>query len=166
MSDVDSMTARLGDGERDEARAGDPATILIVEHDADCADALQTLLADLPGVGQVRTAGSTDDALDLVAADADITAFNRSDLALPDVIFIDAQLNTPESSIVEAISALRQIVPSAPIILLCLYPHALRDKIHTIADRCIRKDTSHRELRALVDELLRQKGQVALSLPA
>jgi len=166
MSDVENITARVGGGERNEARAGDPATILIVEHDADCADALQTLLAGLPCVGQVRTAGSTDDALDLVTADADIMAFGASYIALPDVIFIDAQLDAPESSIVEAMSTLRQLVPSAPIILLCLYPHALRDKIHTIADRCIRKDNSYRELRALVDELLCRKGQAVLSLPA
>jgi DNA-binding response OmpR family regulator len=141
----------------------DPATILIVERDADCADALQTLLADVPGVGLVRTAGSATDALELVAGDDDVTAYDLSAaVATPDVIFIDAQLRTPEATMVEEITSLRRTVPGASIILLCLYPHVLRDRIHSLADRCIRKDTTYRELRALVDELLRQKRQVGI----
>jgi DNA-binding response OmpR family regulator len=147
----------------------DPATILIVERDADCADALQTLLADVPGVGLVHTAGSASDAIELVAGDNDVTAYNMSaaaTVATPDVIFIDAQLQTPEASMVEEITSLRRAAPDASIILLCLYPHVLRDRIHSAADRCVRKDTSYRELRALVGELLSQKRQANLACSA
>lgn len=146
----------------------DPATILIVEQDIDCADALQTLLADVPGVGAVRTAESTTRALELVAAEAEVTAygFPFPAPAVPDVIFIDAQLQTPEAKMVEELTALRRTMPGARIILLCLYPHVLRDTIHAIADRCIRKDTSYRELRALIDELLLQRRTPTLGATA
>ena len=134
----------------------DPTRILIVEHDIDCLDALQTLLADMPGVGEVHAATTAVDAFNLIGSspDAEVTAFSVPAANLPGVIFIDAQLPHPESSMVETLATLRQIAPDATIILLCLYPHSLRGRLHSIADRCIRKDTSYRELRALVDELL------------
>lgn len=151
-----------------------PATILIVEHD-DCADALPTLLAELPGVGMVTVVGAADAALDAIdqlsASQSDAIAFDVGSgvttpaSVLPDVVLIDAQIPGPHGKNLDAtIADLRRRLPEAAIVMLCLYPHARRGTAHLHADRCIRKDTSPRELRALIDDLRRERRAATSSL--
>jgi DNA-binding NarL/FixJ family response regulator len=139
----------------------DIANILIVEHDADCADALETILADLPGIATVQTAATAGDAFDLLNdGEYDVVGFGMlpavAPAATPDVIFIGA--HQPDSNdvaleLLDTLTTLRARVPDASIVLLCVYPSQYRDALDGLVDGCIRKDTSARELRALIDDL-------------
>ena len=117
--------------------------ILILDADADCADALDMFLNDLPGVGQVRTAATSE---------AGLTLSQSLD---PAVIFIDCMLpHELGTSLHATMTGLRERFPRAAIVVLCLYPLREHDGAHRLADRCVRKDTSYRELRKLTSELL------------
>ena len=134
--------------------------ILIVEHDADCADALESLLTDLPGIARVKTAGTASAAFELLDDGSyDVVGFGAGADTIPttpDVIFIGAhQPDTFTSSqeLMNTVASLRERVPHASIVLLCVYPNQYRDALGEMVDGCIRKDTSARELRDLIDEL-------------
>jgi hypothetical protein len=74
----------------------------------------------------------------------------------PDVIFIGAHQPdtfTSGDALAETVAEFRERVPGASIILLCVYPNQYRDALGDLVDGCIRKDTSARELRDLIDEL-------------
>lgn len=143
------------------ADEGDIADILIVEHDADCADALATILSGLPGIASVQTTVSAGDAFDLLDdGSCDVVGFGVMlgvrPSSPPDVIFIGAhQPDTSEiePELVETLSVFRRRVPDASIVLLCVYPGRYRDTLGDLVDGCVRKDTSARELRALIDAL-------------
>lgn len=168
MSDLNTITRNPAD--RDDngvALAATPsdesdiANILIVEHDADCADALETILSDLPGITSVQTAVTAGDAFDLLDDGSyDVVGFGMTpDVApdsTPDIIFIGA--HQPDSAeiqleLVETLTSFRDRVPDASIVLLCVYPSRYRDTLGALVDGCIRKDTNARELRALIDDL-------------
>ncbi|HEX5166732.1 MAG TPA: hypothetical protein VFV93_15110 [Thermomicrobiales bacterium] len=135
------------------------ANILIVEQDADCADALEAILADLPGIATVQTAETTGDALSLLNdAEDDVVGFGIACVIppAPDVIFIGA--DQPDSNdvafeLLQTLTTLRRRVPDASIVLLCVYPSQYRDVLGDLIDGCIRKDTSARELHMLIDDL-------------
>jgi DNA-binding NarL/FixJ family response regulator len=139
----------------------DIASILIVEHDADCADALETILSDLPGIATVQTAASAGDAFDLLDDGSyDVVGFgmlpDTVPPSTPDIIFIGA--HQPDSAeieleLVETLTSFRRRVPDASIVLLCVYPSRYRDTLGELVDGCIRKDTNARELQALIDDL-------------
>jgi CheY-like chemotaxis protein len=137
----------------------DIANILIVEQDADCADALETILADLPGIETVQSAETTANALTLLDEDEhDGVGFGVTcDVApAPDVIFIGA--DQPDSSeaaieLLETLTTFRRRLPNASIVLLCVYPSQYRDALGDLIDGCIRKDTNARELRRLIEKL-------------
>lgn len=137
----------------------DIANILIVEHDADCADALETILAALPGVATVQTAVTAADAFDLLDDGSyDVVGFGMGPdvVPTPDVIFIGAhQLDNCEIEfeLLDTLTGFRSIAPDASIVLLCVYPNRYRDTLGDLVDGCIRKDTSASELRALIDDL-------------
>lgn len=141
------------------AREREIANILIVEQDADCADALETILADLPGIATVQTAETTNNALTLLHdAEHDVVGFGISCAVAPtpDVIFIGAdQPDSTEAAfeLLETLTIFRRYVPAASIVLLCVYPSQYRDALGDLIDGCIRKDTNARELRALIDDL-------------
>ncbi len=149
-----SLAASLSD-------ESDIANILIVEHDADCADALETLLADLPGIATVQTAVTAGDAFELLDDGSyDVVGFGMLPDVVPaltpDVIFIGA--HQPDScdvalELIETLTSFRERVPDASIVLLCVYPGQYREALGGLVDGCIRKDTSARELRALIDGL-------------
>lgn len=168
MSDLNTTTcisaAREDNGvalAASPAGESDIANILIVEHDADCADALETILADLPGIATVQTAATAGDAFDLLNdGEYDVVGFGMlpavAPAATPDVIFIGA--HQPDSTdvaleLLDTLTTFRERVPDASIVLLCVYPSQYRDALDGLVDGCIRKDTSARELRALIDEL-------------
>lgn len=139
----------------------DIASILIVEHDADCADALEAILADLPGIATVQTAVTAGDAFDLLDNGAyDVVGFRSlQDIvpaSIPDVIFIGA--HQPDTSdvaleLLDTLKSFRNRAPDASIVLLCVYPSQYRDALGGLVDGCIRKDTNARELRALIDDI-------------
>ena len=135
----------------------DIANILIVEHDADCADALETILSDLPGVATVRTVGTAGAAFALLHdGPYDVVGFGMPGAPTPDVIFIGAHqpvADEVEPQLIAAVTTFRKRVPDAWIVLLCVYPNQYRDTLRELVDGCIRKDTSARELRALIDRL-------------
>jgi len=143
------------------AGESDIANILIVEHDADCADALETILADLPGIATVQTAVSACDAFDLLDDGSyDVVGFGMTPEVVPasnpDIIFIGA--HQPDScdvalELLDTLTTFRERVPNASIVLLCVYPSQYREALGDLVNGCIRKDTSARELRALIDEL-------------
>ena len=117
--------------------------VLILDADTDCADALEMFLNDLPGVGEVRIVANAEAGLTL------------PQLANPAVIFIDCLLpHELGTSLHGTMTGLRERFPRAAIVILCLYPLREHDGAHRLADRCVRKDTSYRELRALTSELL------------
>ena len=110
------------------------------------------ILADLPGIEAVQTAITPRDALDLIAGDAGM-ALERTATASPDIIFIGACQPDPaaiEMTLLETLSTVRHRVPDASIVLLCVYPERFRQTLRGLVDRCVRKDTSARELRALI----------------
>ena len=73
---------------------------------------------------------------------------------MPDVIFVNAHLpHGAGATLVGTLRTLRERVPHAAIVLLCLYPIQIREPLRSLADRCIPMDTSVRDLRALLDEL-------------
>ena len=168
MTNLTNLTRNSANrGDNDVALAADPiadggiANILIVEPDADCADALETLLSDLPGIATVQmavTAGAAVDLLDEASYDVvgiGIPADNNGTPA-PDVIFIGAHVPDAaaiELELLEALTTFRSRVPDASIVLLCVYPTRYRDMLGGLVDCCIRKDTSASELRALIDNL-------------
>ncbi|MDQ3547549.1 MAG: hypothetical protein M3439_01915, partial [Chloroflexota bacterium] len=139
----------------------DIANILIVEHDADCADALETILSDLPGITTVQTAVTAGAAFDLLDDRSyDVAGFgivpNAVQMSNPDVIFIGAHhpdADQVEPQLLAAVTAFRSRIPDTSIVLLCVYPNQYRDTLRELVDGCIRKDTSARELRALIDNL-------------
>ena len=168
MSDLNSVTrttANLDDNGVVLTAAPDSerdiANILIVEHDADCADALETILADLPGIATVLTAVTAGDAFDLLDDRSyDVVGFGMAPDAVldsaPDIIFIGA--HQPDScevalELLDTLASFRERVPDASIVLLCVYPSQYRDALGELVDGCIRKDTSARELRTLIDDL-------------
>ena len=143
------------------AGESDIANIMIVEHDADCADALETILADLPGIATVQTAVSAGDAFGLLDDGSyDVVGFGMTPevvpASTPDVIFIGA--DQPDTfdvalELLDTLASFRNRVPDASIVLLCVYPSQYREALGGLVDGCIRKDTSARELRALIDDL-------------
>ena len=165
MSELNTITRTTADrDDNDVAPAAtqdgesDIANILIVEHDADCADALETILSDLPGIATVQTAVSAGEAFDLLDDGSyDVVGFGQLPTApAPDVIFIGAhQPDTTEVALelLETLTTFRNRVPDASIVLLCVYPSRFRDTLGELIDGCIRKDTSARELRQLIDDL-------------
>lgn len=141
--------------------------IMIIDADTDCAEALQLLLSDVPGVGYVQTAATAHEAIDALqmqpADGPDVVAYGREILD-PDhaparqVVLLDTKVDQArEAASHETIMALRQHMPEVTIVLLCLYPDSARATVCTIADRCVPKDTSHADLRALIDDLLGQQ---------
>jgi hypothetical protein len=168
MSDLNTIistyTADHGDNgvasSAPESTESDIANILIVEHDEDCADALEAILADLPGIATVQTAGTAGAAFDLLDDGSyDVVGFGMLACAVatePDVIFIGAHQPdtfTTGDALAETVAAFRERVPGASIILLCVYPNQYRDAVGDLVDGCVRKDTSARELRELIDGL-------------
>jgi DNA-binding NarL/FixJ family response regulator len=120
-----------------------PATnILLIEHDADCADALEVLLAGLPRVRAVRSASTAQLAL------ADIKLGHT-----PDVILLSACAEA--HALLANIQALRAAAPGAAIVLLSLYPAALSANVAALVDAAISKDTRRVEL---VELLARLRG--------
>jgi len=126
-----------------------PLCILIIDEDSDCVDALKMLLTDIPGVGNVLTATNAAAALtELAAPKAGGT------VQYPDVIFIDLKTRVDRMASTQAtLRALRRRMPAAEIVLLNVYPSGITRSLRGLVDRSIRKDTSYRELRALIDEL-------------
>jgi DNA-binding NarL/FixJ family response regulator len=116
--------------------------ILLIEHDADCADALEVLLAGLPRVRTVRAASTAQLAL------ADIKLGHA-----PDIIMLASC--TASHALVATIQALRDAAPSAAIVLLSLYPAALSADVSALVDAAISKDTRRVEL---VELLARLRG--------
>jgi DNA-binding NarL/FixJ family response regulator len=135
------------------------ADIIIVDNDLDCADALQLLLSDVPGVGYVETVSDPESALTLLAGRApDVAAYAAPAASPPDgqfqVIFLDVKSDRlREASVYETLGALRAMRPDAAIVLLCLYPDRTQNSACSLADRCVPKDTSYHDLRALIDDL-------------
>lgn len=120
------------------------ANVLILDADVDVADALEMFLNDLPGVGQVRAAATAEAGLTLV------------ELLTPAVVFIDCYLpHELGSSLHATMTEIRERLPRAAIVMLCLYPQREHDGAHRLADHCVRKDTSYHELRAITSELLK-----------
>jgi DNA-binding NtrC family response regulator len=123
-------------------------TILIVDDDVDCRDAFESLLTEMPGVGNVQ-AGAPDDGIASIGVEP------------PDLIFIDCrariQLNL---GIVQMLKCLRQHAPDASIILMCLYPERLPHAARALLDRSIHKDVSYRELEDLVRGLLEERERL------
>lgn len=120
------------------------ASILLIDHDADVTDALETLLADLPRVEAVATVPDPETAFDRLAAGT----------PLPDVIFIDPRCRG--SLCLAEAAVLRQLrarAPHAAIVLLCVYPR-VPERLRGLATRVVRKDITRRDLRALIDDLL------------
>jgi len=165
MSDLDTIIFAVDRGDNEvTVSTFDPnntaiANILIVEHDEDCADALEALLTDLPGVAHVKTAGTASAAFELLDDTDDVVGFSADTevvAATPDIIFIGAHQPdtfTSGQELIDTVTALRKRVPNASIVLLCVYPNQYRDTLGELVDGCIRKDTSARELRELIDGL-------------
>jgi CheY-like chemotaxis protein len=164
MSDLKTMTHEsAGRLDNDVAVVDEPtdATILIVEHDADCADALTTLLSNLPGIAAVRTTATATDAFELLDRDTDdvvgfgmLSASTRP--STPDIVFIasdqpDTGANTIQ--LLDTLTTFRGRLPDATIVLLCVYHDQCRTVLGGLADGCIRKDTNARELSFLIEEL-------------
>lgn len=127
-----------------ESQARGYLNILIIDEDRDCADALETLLEDMPGVGSVATASS---------ASAALATLHDSRLAhLPDVIFIDPQTRVDRVASTQAtFRELRRRLPQAAIVLLNVYPCGITRSLRGLVDYALRKDTSYRELHDLID---------------
>src|SRR4051812_17521571 len=116
------------------------ADIVLVEHDCDCADALEVLLAGLPGVRDVRVVSSAREAL---------VAVQRG--RVPDAIFLNSSEGT--YPLIDDIRSLRHAAPEAALVLLCVYPEALRADVAELVDAAITKDTCRRDLELLLDRL-------------
>jgi hypothetical protein len=141
------------------------ADVIIVDTDVDCADALQLLLSDVPGVGYIQTAESPDSALELLAMTPDVSAYAAPPATLLDgarqmqIVFLDVKADQlREASVRESLASLRAARPDAAIVLLCLYPDGTAGSACSLADRCVPKDTSYHDLRALIDDLRRDHG--------
>ncbi len=156
MTDLDDNDVVLAGGVAGES---DIAHILIVDHDADCADALQTILTDLPGIAAVRTTMTAGTAFDLLDDGSyDVVGFGLSQAISsdPDIILIGAHQPEPSETdleLQETLKTFRSRVPHASIVLLSVYPNRYREAFGDHVDGCIRKDTNARELHALIDEL-------------
>lgn len=120
------------------------ATILLIDHDTDVTDALETLLVDLPRIDAVYTSPDPETAFALLGA-GDV---------VPDVIFIDPRCRGNQC-LAEAtvLGQLRARAPRAAVVLLCVYPR-IPDRLRGLATRVVPKDITHRDLRALIDDLL------------
>lgn len=137
------------------------STILIVEHDADCADALTTLLSSLPGIADVRATATATDAFDLLDNDThDVVGFGMSSgsarPATPDIVFIAADQHDVDEStreLIDTLATFRDRLPDAALILLCVYHDQCRTALSGLADGCIRKDTNAHELTTLIEDL-------------
>ena len=122
------------------ARPTTLANLLLIEHDDDCADALDVLLRALPGVRSVRVASSAQQAL---------AALMHGQL--PDMILLDACRG--DVPLITALQALRVAAPRAVIVLLAVYPEALLPQVATLVDATISKDTRRSELVEVLERL-------------
>jgi DNA-binding NarL/FixJ family response regulator len=121
------------------------ANLLLIEHDGDCAEALHTLLVNLPGVHTVRVAATTQGACVEVAHGP-----------APDVIFVDACGGA--SNLATTLRALRVAAPRAALVVLSVYPDAELPVVTRLADATLSKDTSHTQLVALFERLRATRG--------
>jgi hypothetical protein len=108
--------------------------VMLIEHDRDCADALQSLLASIEGVGTVYVAATAGAALEAIEAK----------VIRPRAIFFATQADTP--TLTATLIMLRRRVPEAIVVLLCVYPECHADEAAGFAVRCLSKDTGRREL--------------------
>jgi hypothetical protein len=70
------------------------------------------------------------------------------------VIFIDPQVRVDRVASTQAtLRALRRRMPQATIVLLSVYPCGITRSLRGLVDHALRKDTSYRELRDLLDEI-------------
>ena len=141
------------------------AHVLIIDHDRDCIDALEMLLDDMPGVASVASAPSAAAAIATFDARDALDAFGRS-ARRPDIILIDPQVRVDRIASLQAtLRALRQRLPDSAIVLLSVYPGSTNRALAGLVDRSIQKDTSYRELRALIAELVNE-NEPAIACPA
>jgi DNA-binding NarL/FixJ family response regulator len=120
--------------------ASQTTNILLIEHDDDCADALDVLLSGLPGVRTVRAARTAQLAL------ADISGGHA-----PDVILLASCAEA--HALLATIQALRLAAPGAAIVLLSVYPEALQADVAALVDATISKDTRRADLVRLLRQL-------------
>ena len=135
-----STLALARSGESSAPRPTSTTNILLIEHNEDCADALEVLLAGLPRVRTVRATSTAQLAL------ADIKLGHA-----PDVILLGSCGET--HALVAIIRALRAAAPGAAIVLLSLYPEALSADVAVLVDAAISKDTRRVQLVELLAQL-------------
>lgn len=111
-----------------------PHTVLLIEPDPDCADALETLLSSLPMVAGV----------DVHLAPAEALAEIAAGTLRPSVVFIATNVENPP--LMRALNALEALVPDAATVVLCLYPDRLTEDVARKIDACASKDTCRRDL--------------------
>lgn len=129
--------------------------VLIVDEDSDCIDALETLLASMPGVGSIIAATTVAGALDDLTHLADSGASPAAQP--PHLVLIDPQTRYGQQ--VDTVAMLRVVrdrLPDATIVLLNVYPSGMTRSLRRMIDRSIRKDMTYRELANLIDEVARR----------
>ena len=129
------------------------ASVTIVDADIDSAEALQALIEGFPGVKYVHTVTSPAAAIELLAGGPDVVAFDGGS-PVRQIVLVDARQE--ESAARATLELLRSELPQATIVLLCVYPDQSRRTVCTLADRCMPKDTTLEDVRALLCDLLEQ----------
>jgi DNA-binding NarL/FixJ family response regulator len=140
-------------------RSGDSGvSVTIVDADADSADALRALVSACPDVRNVETVASADEAIARLSDDAEVAAYALvTEPPTRRIVFIDLRPDDPEAW--HSVTALRSSLPDVAIVMLCIYPEqscstALCERV----DRCVPKDTSPADLRALLADLMTTPG--------
>ena len=124
------------------ATARNPIDVLLIEPDPDCADALSSILAGLPRIDRVIVVEDAREAARALAG-AEVP---------PTIIMVDDQPGS--CAILGTIDVVSEYAPEAALILLCVYPQCVDQRVRDRVRLCVSKDVTRADLARVVDEII------------